>query len=195
MPPGLVAEIAELHRKPIGVRDRSFTDEVRRRRKLTPKFRLPPSTAAHTIHLVQVTFRKLVEKRVTTWDAVRGKRTRVPGSTMALGRGGLPHDLIQMIVEGVAGLDRGFWGSVAVGATFNSMPVKRTTPGRAVIARNRHELDEAEKVVGEHYHRWKHGLPTPAAPYLDDIGRRWDALADGGQLVIAWPSLRVVLSP
>ena len=151
--------------------------------------------AARTIRPVQVTFRKLVEKRVTTWDAVRGKRTRVPGSTMALGRGEMPHDLIQMIVEGVAGLDRGFWGSVAAGATFHSMPVKRTASGRAVIAHNRLELDEAEKVVGEHYRRWKQGLPTPAAPYLDDIGRTWDALADAGQLVIEWPSLRVALSP
>jgi hypothetical protein len=82
-------------------------------------------------------------ERVTTWVAVRGKRTRVPGSTMALGRGGMPHDLIQMIVEGVAGLDRGFWGSVAAGATFKGMPVKRTTQGRAVIAANRQELDVA----------------------------------------------------
>src|SRR5947209_18462449 len=100
-----------------------------------------------------------------------------------------------MIVEGVARLDRGFWGSVAAGATFNSMPVKRTTPGRAVIARNRDHSDEAEKIAGEHYHRWKHGLPTPAAAYLDEIGRRWDAPPDGGRLVIEWPSLRVVLSP
>ncbi len=142
-----------------------------------------------------MTFRKLVEKRATTWEASCGKRTRVPGSTRALGRGGLPHDLIQMVVESVAGLDRGFWASVAAGATFNSMPVKRTRPGRAAIARNRKELDEAERVAGEHYGRWEQGLPTPAAAYLDDIRRRWDALGDGGELVVEWPSLRVAPSP
>jgi len=61
--------------------------------------------------VVLVTFRKLVEERVTTWDAVRGERTRIPGTTMALGRGGLPHDLAQMIVEASVGIDRGFWGT------------------------------------------------------------------------------------
>jgi hypothetical protein len=100
-----------------------------------------------------------------------------------------------MVVESVAGLDRGFWGSVAAGATFNSMPVKRTRAGRAVIARNRKELDEAESVVGEHHRSWKRGLPTPAAAYLDDLGRRWDALGDCGELVVEWPSLRVAPSP
>ncbi len=106
-------------------------DDVGRRTSLglAPRFRRSVLTAVYTIHPVQVRFRKLVEKRLTTWDAVRGKRTRVAGSTMALGRGEMPHDLIQMIVESVAELDRGFWGSVAAGATFNSMSVKRTTPG------------------------------------------------------------------
>ena len=39
-----------------------------------------------------VTFYKQTEKRLSYWEAVRGKRTRVPGSAMALGRGGMPHD-------------------------------------------------------------------------------------------------------
>jgi len=48
---------------------------------------------------VKVTFYKLTEKRVSTWVAVRGKRSRIPGSTMALGRGDMPHDLLQLVVE------------------------------------------------------------------------------------------------
>ncbi|MGH9277629.1 MAG: hypothetical protein ACRD12_05925 [Acidimicrobiales bacterium] len=136
---------------------------------------------------MEVTFGKLVEQKVTTWDAVRGKRSRVPGSTMALGRGGLPHDLVQFVVEATLGLDRGFWGSVADGATFRRTGRKRTRPGRAVIARNRHELDAAEHIVNEHYRRWMCGEPTPAAPALAAMRARWDALGDGGQLTVEWP--------
>ena len=66
---------------------------------------------------------------------------------MALGRGGLPHDLIQMIVEGSVGIERGFWGSVAAGATFKSTGRKRTKPGRAVIVSNRDAVAQAEQIV------------------------------------------------
>ena len=74
----------------------------------------------HTVPAMRVTFHKLTEERLTTWEAVRGERTLVPGTSMALGRGGLPHDLVQMIVEGSVGIEHGFWGSVAAGATFES---------------------------------------------------------------------------
>lgn len=141
---------------------------------------------------VQVTFRKLIEQKVSTWDAVRAPRTRIPGTTMALGRGGLPHDLVQMIVEGSIGIDRGFWGSVASGATFRSTGRKRTKPGRAVIVSNRQTIADAEHVVGEHFYRWEHGLPTPAAPHFDEVSRYWNALGDGGQITLEWPSLRVL---
>lgn len=141
---------------------------------------------------MRVTFRKLVDQRLTTWDALRGKRTRVPGATMALGRGGLPHDLIQFVVEGTLSLDRGFWGSVAAGATFKSTGRKRTRAGRAVIARNRKELDTAEHIVNEHYLRWKLGQPTPVAARLDEMARRWEVLADRGELTLEWPSCRAL---
>jgi hypothetical protein len=141
---------------------------------------------------VRVTFRKLLEERVTTWEAVRGRRTHIPGTTMALGRGGLPHDLVQMIVEASVGSDRGFWGSVASGATFKSTGRKRTKPGRAVIVTNRLAIAEAEGVVAEHLYRWKHGIPTPAAAHFDEVSRCWDSLGDGGQITVEWPSLRVL---
>jgi len=141
---------------------------------------------------VLVTFRKMIEKRVTTWDATRSGRNHVPGTTMALGRGRLPHDLIQMIVEGAVGIERGFWGSVAAGATFKSTGRKRTKPGRAVIVRNRAAIAQAEHIVAEHLYRWERGLPTPAAAHFDELGRQWESLRDGGQLTIEWPSLRVL---
>lgn len=140
---------------------------------------------------MRVTLRKLVEQRLSTWEAVRGKRTRVPGSTMALGRGDLPHDLTQLIVEAVLGIEHGFWGCVAAGATFRSTGRKRTRPGRAVIAQHRHELDASEKMVGAHVRRWQSGLPTPAAAKLDEFSDLWRALPDRGALVVEWPSLRV----
>ncbi len=106
----------------------------------------------------------------------------------------MPHDLIQLVVEGAVRLDHGFWGSVAEGATFKSTGRKRTKPGRDVIARHRGDLGQAEVIVGEHYARWKKGQPTPAAAHFDDISPRWESLDDGGELVIEWPSLRVLAS-
>jgi hypothetical protein len=114
---------------------------------------------------------------------------------MALGRGGLPHDLVQMIVEASVGIDRGFWGSVAAGATFRSTGRKRTRPGRAVIAANRQEIAAAEGVVAEHHFRWQHGMPTPAAVHFDVLSRHWDSLEDGGQLTVEWPTLYVLSLP
>jgi hypothetical protein len=141
---------------------------------------------------VRVTFRKLIEDRVSTWDAVRGRRTLVPGTTMALGRGGLPHDLVQMVVEASVGIDRGFWGSVAAGATFKSTGRKRTRPGRAVIVANRQAIAATEGVVAEHLFRWEHGIPTPAAAHFEEMSRCWRSLGDGGRLTIEWPTLRVL---
>ena len=138
---------------------------------------------------MRVTFFKLVEDRRSYWEAVRGKRTRVPGTPMALGRGGMPHDLLQLLVEGSVGIDDGFWGSVAAGATFKSTGRKRTRPGRAVIARNRDGIDRAEHVVGHHLRRWGQGKPTPCAAVLDAYAERWEALEDGEGLTLGWPDL------
>ncbi|HUF33953.1 MAG TPA: hypothetical protein VMN58_12175 [Acidimicrobiales bacterium] len=138
---------------------------------------------------MRITFFKMVEDRLSYWEAVRGKRTRIPGTPMALGRGGMPHDLLQLLVEGTVGIDDGFWGSVAAGATFRSTGRKRTKPGRAVIAQNRGGIDRAEHVVGEHLRRWTHGEPTPCAEVLNFYAGRWVALDDGEGLTIDWPSL------
>lgn len=140
---------------------------------------------------MKVTFTKLIEKRVTTWTAVRGKRTVVPGSTMALGRGGTPHDLEQMVVEAVVGLEHGFWGSVAEGGTFRSLGRKRTRPGREVIRRHRVEIGLAEHIVHDHVDRWRAGKPTPCADRLAEFDARWRDLADGESFTVEWPTLQV----
>jgi hypothetical protein len=140
---------------------------------------------------VRVTFRKLREERLTTWDAVRGKRTRVPGASMALGRGDLPHDLVQLVVEGMLGITDGFWGSVASGATFKSTGRKRTRPGRRIIAANREALRTAEQRVGAEVAQWEKGARTPVGTALDDMASRWRNLGDREPLVIEWPSLQV----
>jgi hypothetical protein len=139
---------------------------------------------------MQVTFWKLTEQRITYWEAVRPKGQRVPGSAMALGRGGLPHDLSQMVVEAVMGLDRAFWGSVASGATFRSTGRKRTRPGRAVIHANKQSLDAAEQVAGEQVRWWARGEPGASSDALNAMDRRWRALPDGHGLIVEWPSLR-----
>lgn len=137
---------------------------------------------------MEVTFYKLIERRVSAWDARRG-RTVIPGTTMALGRGGAPHDLLQMIVEATVGVDRGFWGSLAAGATFRSTGRTRTRPGKAVIAANRAQLDEAEHIVGDHLRRWATGAPTPCTAALDAFDQAWRQLGDGERLVVTWPTL------
>lgn len=111
---------------------------------------------------------------------------------MALGRGGLPHDLVQMIVESTLEIHDGFWGSVSAGATFKSTGRKRTRPGREVIAANRGGLAAAEVVVGEHFARWQSGAPTPTAGRFEEISMLWAGLRDGGELTLEWPTLRVL---
>ena len=141
---------------------------------------------------MRVTFWKRIEQRLSYWEAVRGKRTRVPGTAMALGRGGLPHDLSQLVVEGSLGLEFGFWGCVARGATFKSTGRKRTRPGMAVIAEHREQLAEAEQLAGEHQRRWQSGRPTPAGAKLTELDEAWRALGDEESLTIEWPTLELL---
>ena len=139
-----------------------------------------------------MTFYKRTEQRLTYWEAVRNKRTRVPGSSMALGRGGMPHDLQHLVVEAAAGLDDGFWGSVAAGATFRSTGRKRTRPGRAVIARNRNGIAAAEQATGRHVAEWLAGRRTPVTEALARFDRLWRDLPAEGSFTVEWPTLRTV---
>lgn len=104
---------------------------------------------------------------------------------MAAG-GDVPHDLATFVIEQALGIERGFWGCVADGATFRSLGRKRTEQGRAVIQRNLPELDDAERLVNETYFAWRRGEDTPANQALDDVLGRWRALGDEEELVLEW---------
>jgi hypothetical protein len=120
------------------------------------------------------------------WDAARGKRTRVPGTSMAVGRD-IPHDLAQYVIEAAAGYRNGFWDLVSKGATFKSTGRRRTKPGRAVIALHRDDLARSEKLAGLHLHLWKAGQAGPVASALDGAFAQWQTLQPGQRLVFDWP--------
>jgi hypothetical protein len=134
-----------------------------------------------------VTFRR--RGRGCSWTALRPPRTIVPGPTMAAG-GDLPHDLYTFVIEDALGLEHGFWGCVAAGATFKTLGRKRTPQGKAVIERHLPDLDAAEARVNEIYFAWRAGRRTPLDGALDAMLARWRELPDGGEIVVAWPSTR-----
>ena len=134
---------------------------------------------------MQVTFQKVDGGRLCRWDAVRAKRTRVPGPTMASGRT-LPHDLSTFVVEAELSLAHGFWGCVADGATFRSLRRRRTKEGRDVIRAHVADLDAAETLVGGEVRAWERGERPPTAGALDAMLARWRALPADGRLVLEW---------
>jgi hypothetical protein len=104
---------------------------------------------------------------------------------MAAG-GDLPHDLYTFVIEDALGLEHGFWGCVAAGATFKTLGRKRTPQGKAVIDRHLDELQAAEARVNEIYFAWRAGRPTPLDEALDTMLQRWRAVPDGGDLFVEW---------
>ncbi|HVV75678.1 MAG TPA: hypothetical protein VHC43_06540 [Mycobacteriales bacterium] len=128
------------------------------------------------------------EARVTGWNALRGKRTRIPGTVMALGRGDISHDLVQYVVEAATGYETGFWGLLSRGATFKSTGRKRTQPGRALIVEHRADLDRAEQIAGLHIAAWRSGDRTPVSIALERAAEQFSGLAPGEEVVFDWPS-------
>jgi hypothetical protein len=109
---------------------------------------------------------------------------------MPIGRGRIPHDLGHMATEAYFGLDEGFWGLLARGATFDQgTRQRRTKPGRKLIRDHRAELEAAEALGNHHHFAWRDGQPTPVAATFDRLASLWDATPDGGSLTIRWPSL------
>jgi hypothetical protein len=137
---------------------------------------------------VRVTFARIENKgrTICRWDAVRGKRTRVPGTAMAAGRD-IPHDLAQYVIEATAQFPDGFWGLLSRGATFKSTGRRRTRPGRAVIAAHRPGLVQAEHLAGLHLGLWRARQPGPVAAALDQALAQWQTLETGELLVFDWP--------
>ena len=140
---------------------------------------------------MRVEFRKGPEGRTCAWIATPPKRRPFEGTTMAAGRD-VPHDLAQFVVERVLDIRDGFWGLLANGASFASVPGRRPTrPGRALVRAHRASLMSVEGVANAHYQAWKRGEPTPVGPALDVMYARWLALGEGESLVVEWPVHRL----
>lgn len=135
---------------------------------------------------MEVRFVKGKQARSCSWVALRPPRTRVPGTTMAAG-GDVPHDLATFVIEKALGIEHGFWGCVAAGATFRSLGRRRTPQGRDVIKRHLRDLDDAERRVNEVYFAWRRGRPTPADAALDQALDEWTRLPERGEMIQEWP--------
>jgi hypothetical protein len=136
---------------------------------------------------VHVDFYRDDESRVSGWEAVRGKRTRIPGSVMGLGRGVISHDLAQYVIEAATGYRNGFWGLLSRGATFKSTGRRRTKPGRAVIAEHRQDLLASEHLAGAYLAAWKAGTGGPVTAALDRAAAQFSGLKPGERLRFEWP--------
>jgi hypothetical protein len=136
---------------------------------------------------MRVEFYKGAEGRLCGWVAAPPKRRAFQGTTMAAGRY-LPHDLAQFTIERALDIRDGFWGLLAHGATFESVPGRRPTqPGRALVRTHLAALNAIEGIVNAHYAAWRDGGATPVRPVLDAMYARWLALPEGERLVLEWP--------
>jgi len=137
--------------------------------------------------LMRVAFYKADEGRLCGWVATPPHRRAFQGSTMAAGRD-LPHDLTQFTIERAMKIRGGFWGLLAHGGWFASLPGRRPTkPGRAIVRAHHAALMAAEGVVNAHYLAWQRGTTTPLKPELDAMYARWRTLGVGERLVLEWP--------
>jgi hypothetical protein len=152
-----------------------------------------PDVLGVSLALVLVDFYRDDEARVSGWEAVRGKRTRIPGSVMGLGRGVISHDLAQYVIEAATGYKDGFWGLLAQGATFKSTGRRRTRPGRAVIAAHRQELLASEHLAGAYLAAWKAGAAGPVTAALDRAAGQFSRLQPGERLRFEWPQAHGVV--
>src|SRR5688572_15379565 len=135
---------------------------------------------------MKVVFYKLADGRCCGWTAEPRKRRCFQGTTTAAGKD-LPHDLAQFVVESLLKIDLGFWGLLARGATFKSVPGRRQTrPGRELISMNLKALDAAEVLANKHVTAWRNGVPTPAASALDAMHARWQTIQVGEGIQVEW---------
>jgi hypothetical protein len=118
----------------------------------------------------------------------------------------IPHDLVHLVVESALGIDDGFWGAIAAGATFGGFEATdrraHRTPGRKVLARRGPALGAAELLVAGIYRTWAglpvhRGLPETrlgidearrdrACRALDEAKAMWDALPVDASITRAW---------
>ena len=125
--------------------------------------------------------------RTCGWVATPPHRRPFQGSTMAAGRD-LPHDLTQFTIERALDIRDGFWGLLAHGASFASVPGRKPTQeGRALARQYRDALDRVEGIVNRHYGAWRRGEETPLRAALDTMYARWLAVGEGERLALTWP--------
>ena len=137
--------------------------------------------------IMLVEFYRGAEGRVCGWIATPPHRRPIQGSTMAAGRD-LPHDLTQFTIERALDIRDGFWGLLAHGAWFKSVPGCRpTSQGRALVRAHQPSLVAVEGIVNGHYLAWKQGRETPLKPALDAMYARWLSVSDGERLTLEWP--------
>lgn len=137
--------------------------------------------------IMRVEFHKDDESRLCGWTATPPQRRTFEGSTMAAGRD-LPHDLVQFTIERALDIRDGFWGLLAHGGSFASVPGRRPTRGGLAIVRQHHAaLVAIEGIVNGHYLAWKRGEATPLKPALDVMYAQWLGVHSGGRLTLEWP--------
>jgi hypothetical protein len=143
---------------------------------------------------MRVEFYRSDDGRTCGWVATPPGRRPFEGTTMAAGRD-LPHDLAQFVVERALGVHEGFWGLLANGATFKSVPGRRLTqPGRALVREHTTALEAIEGVANAHVDAWRRGAPTPVGAALDVMYARWLALPAGERLCVEWEVRRLAPS-
>jgi hypothetical protein len=137
--------------------------------------------------IMLVEFYRAGEGRLCGWIATPPHRRPFQGSTMAAGRD-LPHDLTQFTIERALDISDGFWGLLAHGGWFASVPGRRpTSHGRAIVRAHHAALVAVEQIVNGHYLAWKRGGATALNPALDAMYARWPAVGDGELLALEWP--------
>jgi hypothetical protein len=136
---------------------------------------------------MRVEFYRAAEGRLCGWIATPPHRRPFEGSTMAAGRD-LPHDLMQFTIERALDIRDGFWGLLAHGASFASVPGRRPTQeGRALARQHQAALARVEGIVNGHAMAWRRGEQTPLRAALDVMFARWLAVGEGERLVLVWP--------
>ncbi|MGW0122127.1 hypothetical protein [Streptomyces sp. NPDC003327] len=152
---------------------------------------------------MEMVFRKLPDNQHEILVRARkGPDVRLPAQPVGPT---VPHDLVHAVVETALGIDDGFWGAMARGATFEGFEL--VTPGRhrrsgmRVLRRGGDAVMAAELSVNWAYRAWR-GLPTEGRgvgrppldaealartiPPLDAAALRWAAVPEGGELLWRW---------
>ena len=99
--------------------------------------------------IMRVEFYRAGDGRVCGWIATPPRRRPFQGSTMAAGRD-LPHDLTQFTIERELGIRAGFWGLLAHGGWFASVPGRKATAeGRAIVRAHHAGVADGERLALE----------------------------------------------